>query len=570
MNNKQKFAQQIPNTKVAPIKNEKKVKPNRPKLQPMDMFPPEDSIKSKKAKKSHKNEEVKKKEVKKEIISTPNRLSSKKKDSSLSFRSSSALSNSSTQSEKNRKEEKIKKKRDIVSDENKTLNKKARNKILPGRHMTTEKEQEPIASIKVKKIKVEPLPDHVSGHDTFSRLESHTGGADDLKKRLKKKKKSSLPENKIANASFSSVSSHKSDLSKSQKKNKQPHSMYSGSKKSMLIPTKPFYSHKPTKIATEEDLSSSDESGDQLPHRTEDMKKRATSRLDKPTDESLFRPDPSISHTVPNKPIKRLNPTKYSNSFKNKTTKKQNRQVSSYSSSSSEESSIEAIKPVSTPNNPDFEEEGSCQSLDSPSGGDNHLSQNLETSPSSVSNEEDYGRRVESSVDDLSCDVGSSSSSPINNRQLYRDQNHLKPDENRYRDEETFGADSFESSVRSDVSGSSIECSSSSSEDEETETCRECGGLDCIRHKIKISVEPKLQQYNLSKKSYKELKKMTVEIAKLKDRRKIDKLMQIAKNHADFYASPYKSDSESYFDLCKVDSIGIEKIKKLIDWKKQS
>ena len=145
--------------------------------------------------------------------------------------------------------------------------------------MTTEKEQEPIASIKVKKIKVEPLPDHVSGHDTFSRLESHTGGADDLKKRLKKKKKSSLPENKIVNASFSPVSSHKSDLSKSQKKNKQPHSMYSGSKKSMLIPTKPFYSHKPTKIATEEDLSSSDESGDQLPHRTEDMKKRATSRL---------------------------------------------------------------------------------------------------------------------------------------------------------------------------------------------------------------------------------------------------------------------------------------------------
>ena len=75
--------------------------------------------------------------------------------------------------------------------------------------------------------------------------------------------------------------------------------------------------------------------------------------LDKPTDESLFRPDPSISHTVPNKPVKRyfhhiyllnistcfpnrLNPTKYSNSFKNKTTKKQNRQVSSYSSSSSE------------------------------------------------------------------------------------------------------------------------------------------------------------------------------------------------------------------------------------------
>lgn len=33
----------------------------------MDMFPPEDSIKSKKAKKSHKNEEVKKKEVKKEM-----------------------------------------------------------------------------------------------------------------------------------------------------------------------------------------------------------------------------------------------------------------------------------------------------------------------------------------------------------------------------------------------------------------------------------------------------------------------------------------------------------------------
>ena len=32
MNNKQKFAQQIPNTKVAPIKNEKKVKPNRPKV----------------------------------------------------------------------------------------------------------------------------------------------------------------------------------------------------------------------------------------------------------------------------------------------------------------------------------------------------------------------------------------------------------------------------------------------------------------------------------------------------------------------------------------------------------